>query len=220
MRTSTVAASALGMATLAAAQNGLLSNIASSRVTTTPAPTTFASGTTTIKIFEAAETSVDAAGLAGSIIDANALATTILVECYDTGICDGQASMTMIAGPSTWGYTYTTAEMAYGGNVQVTVREACNVVSSTQAATCTATEIVSASVDGQSSATTSSATMTYASAQIFYDDLLITAGVEKLTSPQATETPKGAAAPVPTGNLGLSVGGMAAAAVVAAAGLL
>ncbi|RAO70590.1 uncharacterized protein BHQ10_006602 [Talaromyces amestolkiae] len=219
MRTSTFAASALGMATLAAAQNGLISNSASSRVTT-PSPTTFASGTTTIKIFEAAETSVDAAGLAGSIININAIATTILVECIDTDICDSQASMTMVAGPSTWGYAYTTVEELYGIPVHITAQLACNVVSSTQAATCTATEIVSASADGQKTDTTSTSTTTYASAQIFYDDLLITAGVEKLTSPQATETPKGAAAPVPTGNLGLSVGGMAAAAVVAAAGLL
>lgn len=218
MRTSTFAASALGMATLVAAQDGLIS--ASSRVTT-PSPTTFASGTTTIKIFEAAETSVDAAGLAGSIIDINAIATTILVECIDTDVCS-DGTMTMVAGPSTWGYAFTTVEEAYGIPVHITAQLGCDVISSTQAATCSATEIVSASADGQKTDTTSSSTITYASAQIFYDDLLITAGVDKLTSPQATETPKGAAAPgpVPTGSLGLSVGGMAAAAVVAAAGML
>lgn len=97
-------------------------------------------------------------------------------------------------------------------------------MSSTQAATCTNTVEATASAGGQKSATTSSATVTFASAEIFYDDLLITAGIDKLNSPQATQTPTGAGAaiapPVPTGSFGLSVGGMAAAAVVAAAGLL
>jgi hypothetical protein len=208
------------MATLAAAQNGLIS--ASSRVTT-PSPTTFASGTTTIKIFEAAETSVDAAGLAGSIIAINAIATTILVECIDDDICSGAGVMTMTAGPSTWGYAYTTEEEVYGVPVTIIAELGCDVISSTQAATCKVTGIASASADGQKTDTTSSSTVTFVSSEIFYDDLLITAGVDKLTSPQATETPKGAAAvaaPVPTGSFGLSVGGMAAAAVVAAAGLL
>lgn len=217
MRTSTFAASALGMATLAAAQNGLIS--ASSRVTT-PSPTTFASGTTTIKIFEAAETSVDAAGLAGSIININAIATTILVECIDTHICADQVAITMTAGPSTWGYAYTTQLELRGIPVTIITDLGCDVISSTQAATCKGTGIVSASTDGQKVDTTTYNTVTLASTEIFYDDLLITAGVDKLTSPQATQTPKGAAAPVPTGSLGLSVGGMAAAAVVAAAGLL
>ena len=128
--------------------------------------------------------------------------------------------MTMTAGPSTWGYIYTTEEELYGIPVTVTAEIGCDVISSTQAATCKVTGIASASADGEKTDTTSSSTVTYASSEIFYDDLLITAGVDKLTSPQATETPKGAAAPVPTGSLGLSVGGMAAAAVVAAAGLL
>lgn len=217
MRTS-FAVTAFGMAALAVAQNGLIS--ASSR-TTTPSPTTFASGTTTIRIFEAAETFVDASGLAGSIINANAIATTVLVQCTDNDAC-GMGSITMTAGPSTWGYAVTTQEEAYGGVVTVTIELGCDVISSTQAATCKATEIATASYDGQKTDSTSSSTVTFASTDIFYNDLLITAGVEKLTSPQATETPKGAAAPgpVPTGSLGVSVGGMAAAAVVAAAGLL
>ncbi|KAF3402241.1 hypothetical protein DPV78_004028 [Talaromyces pinophilus] len=217
MRTSTFAASALGMATVAAAQNGLIS--ASSRVTT-PSPTTFASGTTTIKIFEAGPTSLDASGLVGSIIDINAIATTVLIDCADPSDDSCVGGMTMTAGPSTWGYSYTTQEVIYGVDASITYRLGCDVISSTQAATCKVTEIVSASADGQKTDTTSAITTTYGSAQIFYDDLLITAGVDKLTSPQATQTPKGAAAPVPTGSLGLSVGGMAAAAVVAAAGLL
>jgi hypothetical protein len=108
----------------------------------------------------------------------------------------------------------------YGIPVTVIAELGCDVISSTQAATCKATGIVSASADGHKTDTTTSSTVTIASTEIFYDDLLITAGVDKLTSPQATQTPKGAAAPVPTGSLGLSVGGMAAAAVVAAAGFL
>jgi hypothetical protein len=226
MRTSTFAASALGMAALAVAQDGLVSITPSSRVTTTSpttSPTTFASGTTTIKMFEAAETSVAATDFVGSIINVNAIATTVLINCRDPSNTDCVGGMTMTAGASTFHLAYATAEPVEGVEVTISYVQDCKVVSSTQAATCANTVEATASADGQKSATTSSATVTFASAEIFYDDLLITAGVDKLNSPQATQTPGAGAAiapPVPTGSFGLSVGGMAAAAVVAAAGLL
>lgn len=223
MRTSTFAATTLGLAALVAAQDGLIGISSSARVTA-PSPTTFASGTTTIKIFEAGETTLGVSGLAGSIINVNAVATTILVNCVDPTDEDCQGGITMTAGTSTWGYEYTTQQVVYGYPVTIVAEMDCNVISSTQAATCAVTAEVTASAEGHSTASTKTSTSVYPSNEIFYDDLLITAGVEKLTSPQATETPKGAGAaiapPVPTGGFGLGVSGMAAAAVVAAAGLL
>lgn len=119
----------------------------------------------------------------------------------------------------------TTKKELYGVPVTITIAENCNIVSSTEAATCTGTKIISASVEGHSTATSTIVTTTYSASDIKYDALLVTAGVEKLNSPQATQTPKGAGAmvvapPVATGHFGLSLNGMAAAAIVAAAGML
>ncbi|EEA23080.1 hypothetical protein TMatcc_001941 [Talaromyces marneffei ATCC 18224] len=220
MRTS-FAATALSMAALAAAQGGLISNLASSGVTTA-SPTTFASGTTTIKMFEAGETNPGMTDYYGSIISADAVATTVLVNCRNPSDKNCVGGVTMVGGPSTWHLAVTTIQPAYGVDLTIAVIDDCKITASTQAI-CGNTIEGTASAGGQKTTTASSSTRTYASSEIYYDDLLITAGVEKLTSPQATQTPKGAgavAAPVPTGNFGLTVGGMAAAAVVAAAGLL
>ncbi|EED14975.1 conserved hypothetical protein [Talaromyces stipitatus ATCC 10500] len=210
MRSTTFAVTALGMAALATAQDGLISNSKAS----TPSPTTFASGTTTIKIFEAGETGLDPSGYAGSIININAAATTVLLNCVDPNDENCQSGITMTAGASTWGYQWTTEETFYGYPVTVVAKMGCNVISSTQEATCVVTAEATASAEGQKTTSISSTTTVFPSKEITYEALLITAGVEKLASPQATATPKGAGAvvapPVPTGSFKL--GGMAAAA--------
>ncbi|OKL56624.1 hypothetical protein UA08_08218 [Talaromyces atroroseus] len=193
-------------------------------LSTTAAPSA-SSGSTYIALFEAGySTTLNASNLAGSIISANADATTIALNCIEINSeCNGE-TITLTQGPSTWVVDYSTQLSKNNVEVTLTLDTDCNIVSSTAAATCTVTEIARVSADGESSASTFSTTETFASSQIYYDQLLITAGVDKLTSPQATKTPSSAAgvvaAPLPTGNVGMGVGGMAAAAMVAVAGML
>lgn len=71
------------------------------------------------------------------------------------------------------------------------------------------------SVQGVSTSTTTSTTISFESEDIMYRDLAVTAGVSKLTAPEATQTPEGGAAPGAVNGKG--IGGLAAAAVAAAA---
>lgn len=189
---------------------------------TTSAASGSASSGTHIAIFGAGGTTIPVSGVAGSIVGADSTATTIALNCLnDTSCAIGTKPYTLTQGPSTLIADIVTQAGIEGNSGAITAAVACNITSSTQAATCIATATVSI---GQGIAITTSITTTIASSDISYEQLLITAGIEKLNSPSATHTAGGAAGlvapPVPTGNMAIGFGGMAAAAVVAVAGML
>ena len=190
--------------------------------TTSAALSGSASSGTHIPIFGAGATTIPVSGVAGSIVKADSTATTIALNCLnDTSCAIGTKPLTLTQGPSTLVADIVTQADMEGNSGTISAAVACNIISSTQAATCIATATVSV---GQGIAITTTITTTIPSSDISYEQLLITAGTEKLNSPSATHTPGGAAGlvapPVPTGNMAIGIGGMAAAAVVALAGML
>lgn len=191
-------------------------------MTTSAASSGSASSGTHIPIFGVGTTTIPVSGVAGSIVGADSTATTIALNCLnDTSCVIGTKPVTLTQGPSTLIADIVTQTDIEGYSGTITAAVACNIISSTQAATCTATGTVSL---GQSSAITITTTTTIPSSRITYEQLLITGGLEKLNSPSATHASSGAAglvaAPLQTGNMAIGVGGMAAAAVVAVAGML
>ncbi|EED16414.1 GPI anchored cell wall protein, putative [Talaromyces stipitatus ATCC 10500] len=184
----------------------------------TTASSNSASSSTHIPVFGAGATTIPLSGVAGSIVGADSTATTIALNCANSTSCGiGTKPVTFTQGPSTLVADIVTQTDLEGHSGTLTVAVACNVVSSTQAATCTATATVAIGAQSQTSAITITTTTTIPSGQIHYDQLLITAGVDKLNSPAASHTSSGfagaVAAPLPTGYMGIGVGGMAAAAV-------
>ncbi|QKX63273.1 uncharacterized protein TRUGW13939_10442 [Talaromyces rugulosus] len=194
--------------------------------TTAAAPvTTTAEGasTTQIQLYVIGETQSvpQFTGMAGSIVDANSVATTIAVECTDDAAGCGNLSgpITAIQGPSTRGGTFVVKTETNGIEATMTVENSCQITGATQSASCAETIKINGEAGGQKASSTMSTTIQAKSNGITLEPLLITAGLEKLNSPQATETPGAAPAPV-TGNMGLTLGGAAAGAVAAVAALL
>ncbi|KAJ5728207.1 hypothetical protein N7493_004537 [Penicillium malachiteum] len=177
--------------------------------------------TTVVSIFEAVDNDSGYTvswytSLGASIIGLNVDYTTYEVDCLSgapTTDCSVNAPYTVVAGPTTLSYSRSLPVEAYGATVAVTMDVACSFTHSTESAVCKATEW--ASYEGQSSST--STTMSYATNEVVYKPLTITAGLDKLSSPQATETPNAADAPhrplVTAAPLG-------AAAIIAVVGLL
>lgn len=191
--------------------------------TTTLSTTAGSASTTHIKLYVIGETQAvpQFTGMAGSIVDANAVATTIAVECTeDASGCDILSGpITAIQGPSTRGGTFVVKTETNGIEATMTVENSCKIAGTTQSASCAETLKINGEADGQKTSTTISMTTEVPSSDITLEPLLITAGLEKLNSPQATKTP--GAAPVPvTGHMGLTLGGAAAGAVAAVAAFL
>jgi hypothetical protein len=151
--------------------------------------------------------------LAGSIVDANALATTIAVDCVSSvSDCPFTTPWTVTQGPSTYHASVALSSQTDGATIWVTAEDDCKITASASIS-CSASVGIAVSVHG---ASTSSSTITHtvlASAHASTQTLLITGGVDKLNQPQATQTPTGAA-----GRMG--VGGAVAVAAVAAVGIL
>lgn len=194
-------------------------------MTTSAASSGSTSSSTHIPIFGVGTTTIPVSGVAGSIVEVDSTATIIALKCQsDTSCAIGASPITVTQGPSTLIADIVTQTDIQGNSATITAAVDCNIISSTQAATCTATGTISFGAQGQDSAITITTTTTIPSSRINYEQLLITAGVEKLNNPSASQTAKGAAgmvvAPIPTGNMAVGVGGFAAAAVVAVAGIL
>ncbi|CRG87854.1 hypothetical protein PISL3812_04875 [Talaromyces islandicus] len=182
-----------------------------------PATTTTASGLTTeIQLYEIGETqSVPKfTGLAGSIVAANAVATTIAIDCSgDTDKC-GRVSwpITAVQGPSTRGGSFVVKTETGGIEATVTFENDCKITGTgtTKSATCTKTMVLNGEAAGQKVSSTISSTTTASNSDITLQPLRITAGVDILNSPQGTTTP-GAAPPAVTGHMGLAFVAAAAA---------
>lgn len=181
------------------------------------------SQTTTLKFFNAGEYSgpsaIPLSDIAASVIEVNALETVLAMNCAPNAtasICPLETPFTVTYGPSTASFNANYATKTRGVNARMSLVEGCDITSSTQGASCSMTMIMGVSVKGDSTSTTTSTTTSYGEEDITYRDLAVTAGVSKLTAPEATQTPEGGAAPGAVVN-GKGIGGLAAAAVAAAA---
>lgn len=177
--------------------------------------------TTALKVFNAGETTLPLSGLEASVVGANALATTLALQCKDNAnksLCAIEDPITITEGPSTFTMSGVYSTKVNGVDATMTQIQDCDITSSTQSASCSISIRVEVSTGGRSTATSTSTEMNIGSDDIYYRPLTVTAGVDKLRAPEATQTPDAAAGGA-SGNVG--IGGVAAAAVAAAAmGLL
>ena len=158
-----------------------------------PSPT--ATPTTTFASFDA------------SVVSANSATTVLALECK--GNCPVSSTYTITAGPSTYADNQLFTGSANGLTVTTSQVHACNITSSTQGASCSVSIGYFASVSGQDSSSVATTSTFYNSSDFFYAPVTVTAGLEKLNSPRATQT---------TGAGGRA--GVGGAAVVAAAAAL
>lgn len=176
--------------------------------------TTVAAETTEIQMFYPdGEVTFAPHSLQASIINANAEATTYQVKCVDdSDVCDLAVPATVTQGPSAFTMNAVVVTGTLGVKGTGTVQEACQITSSTQGASCSISLGLEFNTLGISTSTSWTTATSIKGDDITYRAIPVTAGVNKLNSPQATESP-GVAASV-------QYGGAAAAAVIAAIGML
>ena len=176
--------------------------------------TTVAAETTEIQMFyPEGEVTFAPHSLQASIINANAEATTYQVKCVDdSDVCDLAVPATVTQGPSAFTMNAVVVTGPLGVKGTGTVQEACQITSSTQGASCSISLGLEFNTLGISTSTSWTTATSIKGDDITYRAIPVTAGVNKLNSPQATESP-GVAASV-------QYGGAAAAAVIAAIGML
>jgi hypothetical protein len=176
--------------------------------------TTVAAETTEIQMFyPEGEVTFAPHSLQASIINANAEATTYQVKCVDdSDVCDLAVPATVTQGPSAFTMNAVVVTGTLGVKGTGTVQEACQITSSTQGASCSISLGLEFNTLGISTSTSWTTATSIKGDDITYRAIPVTAGVNKLNSPQATESP-GVAASV-------QYGGAAAAAVIAAIGML
>ena len=176
--------------------------------------TTVAAETTEIQMFyPEGEVTFAPHSLQASIINANAEATTYQVKCVDdSDVCDLAVPATVTQGPSAFTMNAVVITGTLGVKGTGTVQEACQITSSTQGASCSISLGLEFNTLGISTSTSWTTATSIKGDDITYRAIPVTAGVNKLNSPQATESP-GVAASV-------QYGGAAAAAVIAAIGML
>ncbi|BCR87783.1 uncharacterized protein ACHE_40348S [Aspergillus chevalieri] len=181
--------------------------------------TTALSQTTTLKVFDAGESALPLTDIAASVVEVNALETILALNCAPNAtasICPLETPFTLTYGPSTASLNAVYATKTSGVQAKMSLVEGCDITSSTQGASCSMSMVMGMSVRGVSTSTTTTTTTSFGEEDITYRDLAVTAGVSKLTAPEATQTPEGGAAPGAVVN-GKGIGGLAAAAVAAAA---
>lgn len=181
-------------------------------------------GTTVIQLMQAVPSDVVPAifsqqlaaarsGLAGSIVDANALATTVAIDCLPDALsCPLQKPYTVTSGSSTFTKHNAVSTVIEGATAVITIDDDCDISASTHVA-CTNSMSASVSALGQHSATQTVITTTYSPDAITYVPLPITAGIYKLNRPQATQTPTN----LPNAAAGRAGAGIAAGAAFAGA---
>jgi hypothetical protein len=148
---------------------------------------------TDVQVFQPGPTTLPLHAVEASIIDANAVATTLAIKCegniYPPGdhfaLC---SPFTITQGPSTYSVSAVYSGSAGGVEETHTVVQDCDITSSTELATCTLSAKVEVSALGRKTVTSSSATVTLHSGDIWYTPVAVTAGAEKLTADRATQT--------------------------------
>ncbi|GFF97271.1 hypothetical protein IFM53868_08990 [Aspergillus udagawae] len=119
---------------------------------------------TEVQVFQPGPTTLPLHAVEASVVDANAVATALAIKCEGNKYppdarCALCSPFTITQGPSTYSL-----------------------------ATCTLSAKVEVSVLGRKTITSSSATVTLHSGDIWYTPVVVTAGAEKLTASRATQT--------------------------------
>ncbi|KAH8433574.1 putative GPI anchored cell wall protein [Aspergillus melleus] len=166
---------------------------------------------TTIEMFNAGEATLSLTSVRASIVGANADATTYAVDCQDGApvtVCPLNSPITITEGPSTFTMSAVYSTKTRGADAKVTMVQDCDITSSTQGASCSVSVGMELTVRGQSTSTGTSTITSFASDDIYYQPMTVTAGAEKLNAPQATEK----------SDVAARNGGVSGAAAVALAG--
>lgn len=175
--------------------------------------TVVSADSTTISMFNAGEATLSLTSVRASIVGADADATTYALDCLSGAPeteCALNSPITITEGPSTFTMSAVYSTKTAGVNAKATLVQDCEITSSTQGASCSVSVGVEVSTRGLSTSTGTSTITSFASDDIYYQPMTVTAGVEKLNAPQATEKSDVAAR-----NPGIS--GAAAAALAGAA---
>ncbi|RAK95678.1 uncharacterized protein BO80DRAFT_393461, partial [Aspergillus ibericus CBS 121593] len=121
-----------------------------------------------------------------SVVSAGSGTTVLALECK--GNCPVSSTYTITAGPSTYADNQVFTGSANGLSVTTSQTHACNITSSTQGASCSVSVGVYASVSGHQSSSVATTATSYDSDDYWYAPVTVTAGLEKLNSPRATQT--------------------------------
>ncbi|KAL3472531.1 hypothetical protein BJX99DRAFT_235315 [Aspergillus californicus] len=157
-------------------------------------------------------------GTAGSVVSVNALETTYAISCLDsaeTSLCKIDDAWTMVQGISS--YDLSGVYTAWDDAVTVTRSEHCTFTNYTISASCSLSVSYSGSQSGAETSYSASTSDTFATDAYTWYGLEVTGGVEKLSEPEATETPGGAA---PAGGIMGVARAMVTAAPMVAAGVV
>ncbi|RHZ64498.1 hypothetical protein CDV55_104770 [Aspergillus turcosus] len=154
------------------------------------------SADTEVQVFQPGPTTLPLRAVRASVVNANAVATTLAIYCEGNvyppnppdGACAVCSPFTITQGPSTYSVSAVYSASAGGVEETHTVVQDCDITASTSLAACTLSAKVEVSVLGRITTTTSSATVTLHSGDIWYTPVLVTAGAEKLTASRATQT--------------------------------
>ncbi|KAL4943061.1 hypothetical protein BDV06DRAFT_190768 [Aspergillus oleicola] len=137
------------------------------------------------------------ASTAASIVSVNAYETTFAIACLDdapTSICSIKDPWTMVQGISTFSLSAQYTALEWQPPVTATLDYKCDYESYSVSASCTYSMSYSGSSDGMETTSGYSTETSIPTDQATYYQLLVTGGVDKLSEPEATETPEGAAA--------------------------
>ncbi|GFF25010.1 hypothetical protein IFM46972_01249 [Aspergillus udagawae] len=148
---------------------------------------------TEVQVFQPGPTTLPLHAVEASVVDANAVATTLAIKCEGNiyppdARCALCSPFTITQGPSTYSVSAVYSASAGGVEETHTVVQDCDITSSTEFAACTLSAKVEVSVLGRKTVTSSSATVTLHSGDIWYTPVAVTAGAEKLTASRATQT--------------------------------
>ncbi|PLB45188.1 hypothetical protein P170DRAFT_440325 [Aspergillus steynii IBT 23096] len=183
-----------------------------------------AEDTTTVGYFAADWTSIEIPryeSTAASVAGINAVATTYAVGCLKdapTSLCHIDKPWTLIQGSETYSLTgvYTAGQTGKEKDNGVTVTRdiQCSFTSFSESAGCSFSYQATGKISGASYSTGTSSSSTFATDQVGYYKMPVTAGLSSFTAPQATETPDAARAVGPARAL-ITAAPLAAAAAVA-----
>lgn len=157
------------------------------------------------------------ASTAASVAGINALATTYEIKCLKDAPksdCDIAHPWTLIQGPAT--FSFTGVYTAINNALTATRDLKCTYTSTSLSASCSISYEATGSTSGASYSTgTVFSTSPVPTDSISYYGMLVTAGIESFTAPQATQTPGAAGAPPKPLITAVPLGAAAAVAVAA-----
>lgn len=110
------------------------------------------------------------------------------LECTDEQLCALKSPVTVTKGPSTYTLSAVFSTQTNGVDAEMTLTQNCHITSSTQGASCSVSLGIEISGDGIATSMNTATATSFASDEIYYRPLTVTAGVDKLNRPQATQT--------------------------------